>query len=381
VPGVPLAQVRPHTAHLLRSLGRRLGEMDRVLASFTHPAMRRALPWDLAQAGWAVAEVGRIREPDRRALVQRLLSHFDTRVLPALARTRTSVIHNDWNDYNVLVADRPGLDREVVGAIDFGDLLWSHPVCDLAIALTYAMLGKPDPVAAGAEVVAGYHEAFPLAEAELSLLHDLVLCRLGLSVTMAECQQGAAPDNEYLQISQAPVWALLQQLAAAPSDWTHYVFRDACGLPACPHSPAIVRWLERHGAESAPVMDPDPKTAPSVVLDLSVGSTEFGPRETGDKQIFAAALRARMLANGARLAIGRYDEPRLVYGADLFRHPGNDGPEWRTIHLGLDLFADAGTPVFAPFDGIVESVCNNAGRLDYGPTIILPSGTRPTIRA
>lgn len=56
-----------------------------------------------------------------------------------------------------------------------------------------------------------------------------------------------------------------------------------------------------------------------------------------------------------------------------FRAPSlfNDGPQWRTLHTGLDLFMEPGSPVLAPLDGIVHSFQNNAAPLDYGPTIIL----------
>ena len=43
----------------------------------------------------------------------------------------------------------------------------------------------------------------------------------------------------------------------------------------------------------------------------------------------------------------------------------------RTVHIGLDLFVEAGTPVLAPISGVVESVRDNGMDLDYGPTVIL----------
>ena len=46
-----------------------------------------------------------------------------------------SVIHNDANDYNVLIED-----GRMSGLLDFGDLVHSATVCDLAIALAYTML-------------------------------------------------------------------------------------------------------------------------------------------------------------------------------------------------------------------------------------------------
>jgi murein DD-endopeptidase MepM/ murein hydrolase activator NlpD len=41
------------------------------------------------------------------------------------------------------------------------------------------------------------------------------------------------------------------------------------------------------------------------------------------------------------------------------------------VHLGVDLFAPAGTPVYAPLPAVVHSVAVNTSPLDYGPTILL----------
>ena len=59
----------------------------------------------------------------------------------------------------------------------------------------------------------------------------------------------------------------------------------------------------------------------------------------------------RMAEAGVEIAIGGYNHARPVYGGDAFRIPSNTGFEWRTVHIGLDVFMDAETPVFAPLDG------------------------------
>jgi murein DD-endopeptidase MepM/ murein hydrolase activator NlpD len=76
-----------------------------------------------------------------------------------------------------------------------------------------------------------------------------------------------------------------------------------------------------------------------------------------------------MCESGTEFAFGRYAEPRELYTNENFAT--GDSAESRTIHMGIDLFCAAGTPVFSPLDGIVEFVANNDRELDYGPLVIL----------
>ena len=372
VPGDVLARVNPHTEALLESLGRRIGETNRAFEGFSHNAMRRPFPWDLTGTPWIAREFGRFEDPHRRGLLERVIARFERHVAPRLASLRQQVIHNDWNDYNIVVSPLESAAREVVGVVDFGDMVWSPVVADLAIACTYAMLGKPDPIGAAAAIVRGFHHTLPLEGPECEVLLDLIRSRLAVSVTMAACQSAAAPDNDYLRISQAQVWPLLERLDAVAPSWAHAVFRHACGLEPCEASPRITAWLTAHRAEIAPVMGHDLEDAPLVVFDLSVGSLEIPrPEIVQEREAFSQHVDRLMAASAARFGIGRYDEPRLVYVTDLFRHASNWSEENRTVHLGIDVFCEAGAPVYAPLAGTVHSVANNSAAGDYGPTIIL----------
>jgi len=75
------------------------------------------------------------------------------------------------------------------------------------------------------------------------------------------------------------------------------------------------------------------------------------------------------------VAIGRYDEPRLCYTAPEFSAGDGTLDEARTVHLGLDLFAPAGTGVHAPLDGIVHAVEVRAEPQDYGGVVVLEHRT------
>ncbi len=372
LPGKLLAHVSPHTPELLRSLGRALGTLDRALEDFAHPAADRALKWDLRRAGWIREYVPRITDAKRRAIVERLLAQFESDVAPALSTLRSSVIYNDANDYNVLVTKEQPDQRRVAGVIDFGDMLVSNTVCELAVACAYAMLRKADPVAATAHVVAGYHEVYPLTEPELDLLFPLIATRIAVSVTNSNYQREVEPENKYLMVTDADAWALLEQLEDVHPRFACYAFRHACGLPPCLGAAAVAQWLKENRHKFGRVVEPDLNTAKTVTYDLSAGSREIAnPAELTDLDGFIGKLFERMRAANAQAGIGRYDEARLVYTSELFQSKSNDGPEWRTVHLGLDIFIEPGSPVFAPLDATVHSFRNNAGPLDYGPTIIL----------
>jgi 4-aminobutyrate aminotransferase-like enzyme/Ser/Thr protein kinase RdoA (MazF antagonist) len=380
VPGRVLASVRPHTRALLVSLGRSLAEMDRGLAGFAHPAARRVLAWDLATTPWIVGERHRLADPAHRALVERVVDRFESHARPRLASLPRQPIHNDWNDHNVLVSEQTQTPT-VEGAVDFGDMLESWAVADLAVACAYTMLGKADPVGAAAAIVEGYHGMRPLDENELDILLDLVRARMAISVTMAARQSARAPDNEYLRISERQAWALLASLDGTAPGWAAAVFRKACGLPAARSSQAVRVWLERHAGAFEPVVDADLGRGRLAVLDLSVGSLDIAnPLVVEGLEPFQALVDARTAAAGACAAIGRYDEARLVYVSDLFRHASNWDVENRTVHLGIDIFLPAGVQVRAPLDGVVHSCQDNAGAGDYGPTIILEHAVEPGLR-
>ena len=89
----------------------------------------------------------------------------------------------------------------------------------------------------------------------------------------------------------------------------------------------------------------------------------------------AERIRGILEHSGAAMAIGRYDEARYLNVSSAFATGAGLTDEYRTIHLGMDLFADAGTPVYAPLAGRVHVAVDNAALHDYGPLIILEHHT------
>ena len=205
LPGVPLAEVRPHSSGLLHDLGRKLGQLAQALADFDHAAVHRDFHWDLANGNRTVNEfAGLIDNASLRDLV------LKCRYEPPMT-LRRSVIHGDANDYNLLVDPQS---MTVTGLIDFGDMVYSYTVGDLAIAIAYVILGNSDPHAVAEEIVNGYRSEFALDEEELEALWPLVRLRLAMSVCLAAHQLRQQPGNKYLLISQKAIEENLPRIYA-----------------------------------------------------------------------------------------------------------------------------------------------------------------------
>jgi 4-aminobutyrate aminotransferase-like enzyme/Ser/Thr protein kinase RdoA (MazF antagonist) len=372
--GRPLGDVVRRSQPLLEDFGRQVGALDRALASFDHPAIHRAFYWDLSN-GRSIVDRHRqlIVDAELRAALDRLIAEFDRTTAPLLSALPRAAIHSDLNDYNVLVgggADVETRDQRVTGIVDFGDMVYSYRVGDLAIAIAYAILGSDDPLTAAGHMVRGYREHLSLDDDELASLFGLVVLRLCTSVCIAEDQLRQRPDNLYLGVSQSAIRRILPKLAAIPFGVAHAVFREAADAEPVPASSRVSAYIAAQ--DVAPVMGTDLRGEPSIVLDLSVASSLLnGDVGRNTEPEVTRRVFGLMRESNVRVAIGRYDEPRLLYVAPAFALGDRPTDEHRTIHIGLDLFADAGAPVFAPLAGTVHVFADNRSPQDYGPVIIL----------
>jgi 4-aminobutyrate aminotransferase-like enzyme/Ser/Thr protein kinase RdoA (MazF antagonist) len=373
LPGKPFSKAAPHDTGLLKSLGLFLGHIDSALRNFDHPAAHRVFHWDLKQASPVIESlIEKVADKEKQGLIRTYLKHYQTHTQPKLDRLRQSVIHNDGNDNNVLVALQQSWEYRVDGVIDYGDMVHTHTVNELAIVCAYAMMGKKDPLSAAKPVIAGYHQAYPLEEIELSVLFDLIIMRLCMSVCHAAHQSQMAPDNAYLQISEKPAWDLLDRLRALHPRFVEYHFRDACHLSPVPLSDKLAAWFEHHRDQFVPMVDPAPGYDSTMVLDLSVASPLVNSlADQNDAQGMSQAIFSQMKQKNAVIGIGCYDEARAIYRTDAYKQEGDQMPEMRTIHLGMDLHMAPGSAIRAFYDGKVHSFNNNATPFDYGPTIIL----------
>ena len=209
---------------LYHNLGLFLGKMDKSLENFSHPAMHRHYTWDISTAADANRKLACIKDHDIRRIVGYFLMQFETEVLPEISSLHHIYAHNDANDYNVLIEH-----FEIKGLIDFGDMVYTARINNVAVACTYAMLNTKDPLLAAKNIIKGYNEICILTEKELRLLYHLIAGRLCISLTQSAFNASQDSSNEHHFITEKPARDLLLKLLEINPLKAENIFRKASG--------------------------------------------------------------------------------------------------------------------------------------------------------
>lgn len=125
--------------------------------------------------------------------------------------------------------------------------------------------------------------------------------------------------------------------------------------------------LAKNSSNFHTVVDYNAATDHLLVFDFTIANTELTTELIVDTAKFSQYITQKLAAVNARYGIGGYNEDRVLYK----RSEHFDGDEARSIHLGVDIWAAAGTKVYAPLGGMVHSFAFNNHFGDYGATIIL----------
>ena len=192
-----------------------------------------------------------------------------------------------------------------------------------------------------------------------------------ISVTKSAINKEKEPLNTDLQVSDKQAWALLYKWKNIPAAFAHYSFRAACGLPPVPEEKLFKDWAASHPFTLNNLF---PSISHSAIKqpDLSIGSLLLGNfLSYQDTSEFLFKIQQLQANNPHTLLAGGYLETRPFYSTASFKVEGNNGPEYRACHLGIDFWLKENTPVHAICDGEIMNYADHAMEKDYGPTIII----------
>ncbi len=368
VDGRVWSSIKPQLEDLRYSLGKHCGSLTSTLQNFNHPEAHFNFDWDIGQSLWTKEYIHLFNDAEEQIIIS-FQNKFE-RNKPNYDKLRKSIIHNDANDNNIIV-NSDFVNPKVKALIDYGDAIHTQTINDVAVTCAYAIMDYHDPLDAVLPIISGYHSEFQLLEDELLHLYNAIGMRLIISLTKSAINKVKEPDNVYLLISEKPAWKLLKKWHAINDDFAYYSFRNACGFTAHPKEDDLKSWMRQQHFE-LPQLFPTINRNSIHHVDLSVSSNWIGHQnEFNDLDLFQFKIERLQQKYPDKIIAGGYLEPRSIYTTSSYDKIGNHGKESRSIHLGIDFWLPAQTPVHAFIDGEVVIAVNDAGDKEYGGLVII----------
>ncbi|MFT7588409.1 MAG: ethanolamine-phosphate phospho-lyase [Limisphaerales bacterium] len=225
----------------LFEFGSFLGNTNKLISNLNIPLIRAYdSDWDLRHFGKMRDSLSSIKDPVLRSKLDYFFLQFEESTVSLLRKCRPGIIHGDANDQNVLFKQLDG--KIQFSLIDFGDCCWSHPICDLAVALPY-FLGK-ESLRRACKITEGFHSTFPLTDEEIKALYYLVIARAVSSIIMSAKTSETRPNDEYIDLHQQHMIKLIDQWIAIGPVKFERTIRAHLNL-ALPELPTETKLLER----------------------------------------------------------------------------------------------------------------------------------------
>lgn len=132
----------------------------------------------------------------------------------------------------------------------------------------------------------------------------------------------------------------------------------------------LIHILNKNKSQFHSVVKFNPENEKLVQLDFTSANKELTTELIEDVNLYSNYITQQLKQANAKFGIGGYAENRTVYSrSNVF--DAVDRGEPRSLHLGVDIWGEAGTPVYAPLGGMIHSFQFNDNYGDYGATIIL----------
>lgn len=210
-----------NTKEMFKSLGIFLAKMNLNLQSYNNNIIKaRVWHWDLQYFHLNKKYIDYITNAKDRSLVKYFFYQFQENVSPLIPSLRKSIIHSDANEWNVLIQN-----GKVSSIIDFGDLVYSPLINEIAIAMTYASYDKENPLDWALIILKSYNSEIPILEMEIKTLYYLIAARLCISLCNAAYSKKINPENNYAFSSEKSGWKMLYKWIVLSPRFVENTFR------------------------------------------------------------------------------------------------------------------------------------------------------------
>ncbi|MHA7128151.1 aminotransferase class III-fold pyridoxal phosphate-dependent enzyme [Algoriphagus namhaensis] len=226
VGGEFLGNLKPNQA-LYASLGSTLAKLNQALQPVRNTSIRvKESEWDLHNFLKNKFYLNKIQNPSERKILSYYFQHYQMEIEPKKHQFRRQIIHGDVNEWNVLC-----MENRVTSLIDFGDACYSALVYEVAIALTYVMYDKDEPLDWSVNFLKAYHQINPLQPDEVDLLYWLIAARLCTSLCQSAHARELDPANDYASVSEKSAWQMIHKwIKLSPIQVSNW-FRQALQFP------------------------------------------------------------------------------------------------------------------------------------------------------
>ncbi len=240
---------QPLNNEVLRTLGTAVATMNTQLLKITHYTIQaRQYNWDIASCHLNEPLIKHIQAPEDRKIVAYFFQQYKENVRPLQDQLRKSIIHSDVNEWNVLLDN-----NRVSGIIDFGDMVYSPLINEVATTLTYILYREDKGIDLAIPFLRAYHQILPLQEKEITVLYYLIAIKLCISVCNSASALKQNPDNQYITISEKPAWRMLRYWLTINPIHAQNIFRQALAFPPI-EPPSIETKIEQRHKFISPIL-------------------------------------------------------------------------------------------------------------------------------
>ena len=340
-----------------KSLGKLLALQSNQLQSFMKNQAIRKFEWDPANIRWTKKFINLFKGTNKN-IIKNTIDEHEEFVFKNIKNLKHAVTHGDPNDYNIVVKK-----EKIIGFIDFGDSIYAPVINDLAISLSYALMGNKNLYKSLQNIVGTYNDFYKLSDREIYSLLGLIKSRLVITLVMAAKQRKKYPENKYLSISENNAWDLMYKLHKVDPYFFIAVIRDICNLEPIPNFSKKLQLFKSQ--QFGNLFDFELNNVNKKIVHFDKSSFLLKTNPTNKK---LDSLVGKFLKKD--IGIGLYKEKRKVYKSNHYISSLNT-LERRDVHLGVDIFVQENTAIKSPLKGKIVILHNNNFKYDYGPTVIL----------